>query len=595
MWASAVDEPPRKLVLSSPVLQVVNNNTVKDRFLFMFNDLLVIAKPILQEHDLLMETKPSPLDRKFIVKNVVHLTELCISGERDDTSSSSQVTPASNPVLQQFVQQFALRPELAISDLFAQARSRDDPTALGQLLFRTVELDRRTLGEYLSRRSSRVVLKAYIDGFKLAGLRLDKAMRIMLISLAVPARTTHSNPLEYLMDALASRWYEANGQSVPYHKDLAIQLCRALLQLNEVMHGPVTDRPGYSTQPRRNITSRDFIAAFGKYDKVGVVSDDLLDQMYLSIRDEKLLHGLSSTATRGEEKITTKRPLPVRLTYKTQSDPIMVRIPVADPHFRIELLGTGLVFDPPVLDFSRSADASFRVTGISLGPKMIMFLRSGSHALFYGGLSLSHEVVVERAFMRNTFQLAFLDGDQDKRKYMFSVDDPLLRHQWIVSIKRQMEIAKSKPNGTASVSTSGFHRAAEALSLAVLRSTLMGTSPMAERSLANMTSVDVALQRVANESAKSGRRASAHVRSKSRSKVYHAHGLGKLEPNPTDSQTPSSYNRSHSGEDGSPCEKTWSGRHLEIVCQQNSSIPLVLSYLQVGSPDPQSTPWSGLQ
>jgi hypothetical protein len=44
-----VDDPPRKFLLSSQVLQVANSNTVKDRFLFLFNDLLVFTKPVTHD------------------------------------------------------------------------------------------------------------------------------------------------------------------------------------------------------------------------------------------------------------------------------------------------------------------------------------------------------------------------------------------------------------------------------------------------------------------------------------------------------------------------------------------------------------------
>ena len=36
--SALVDDPPRKLLLSSQVLQVANSNTVKDHFPFLFND-----------------------------------------------------------------------------------------------------------------------------------------------------------------------------------------------------------------------------------------------------------------------------------------------------------------------------------------------------------------------------------------------------------------------------------------------------------------------------------------------------------------------------------------------------------------------------
>ena len=55
-----------------------------------------------------------------------------------------------------------------------------------------------------------------------------------------------------------------------------------------------------------------------------------------------------------------KRPIPPRLTYRLQSEPIIVRIPQADPLLTIHLHGNELIFDPPYIVFTRSAEASFR-------------------------------------------------------------------------------------------------------------------------------------------------------------------------------------------------------------------------------------------
>ena len=87
VWPIAMDDPPRKLVLCSPVLQVNNANTVKDRFLFLFSDILVIAKPMLPDRDSLRDVqKIYPPDRKFVIKNVVHLKDIHLNVGRDECS-----------------------------------------------------------------------------------------------------------------------------------------------------------------------------------------------------------------------------------------------------------------------------------------------------------------------------------------------------------------------------------------------------------------------------------------------------------------------------------------------------------------------------
>jgi hypothetical protein len=618
MWASAIDDPPRKLLLSSPVLQVVNSNTVKDRFLFLFSDILVIAKPVVLDQDALMDpSKPNPMDRKFIVKSVVLLRHLRFSADREEArKSSSYVGTARHPVIRTFVLQFAKDPDHAISTLFEKAGRRDDPVALGQLLFKSLELDRAQLGDYLSRRTSKMVLKSYVDSFGFTGLRVDKALRVFLYSVNIPERTAHTytySPLDALLDSFAGRWYEANAGIVAYDKDLAFRLVRAVVQLNEVLHGGIAHEPGPTGYPRRNITCRDFLEAFRRYDGRGLATDELLSNIYDSIRRERLSQARnSSLGGLPDIIITVKRSPPTRLTYRLQSEPIVLRIPQPDPQLSVHLYGQGLMFDPPVLTFAKSSEASFRITGTSLGSKTMIMSRSGPNALLYTGLPQSCSVVVERAFMRNTFNLAFTNHEGVKRRYMFSVDDPLIRHQWTVSLKREIDAAiSSTTTNSASLGTSKFHRAAERTAFKVLQETLIG--PAGSSGPPPPSSIDEALNRLTMSPrtpysptdahsvfAKEQRRGvqtmirngnrDSHMRSKSRSQVYHKQGAGKLELDLNQSSYSSlnSFDAEDRGrgtstidlqQESRPEGRFWSGRDLEMHCQQNSSIALVLAYV----------------
>ncbi|KAJ7178502.1 hypothetical protein C8R43DRAFT_973563 [Mycena crocata] len=610
MWASAIDDPPRKLLLSSPVLQVVNANTVKDRFLFLFSDILVIAKPVVHDQDNIIDTyKPTPMDRKFIVKSVVLLSQLRFNADRADVQpkTSNYSAAPRNPLIRTFVHQFSKDVDHAISSLLSKSGTPDDPIVLGQLLFKTLDLDRARLGDYLSRRTSKVVLKAYVDSFRFVGVRVDRALRAFLLSLNVPSKSVYNvTALDYLLDAFASRWYEANARIVAYDKDLAIRLVRALVQLNDFLHGGISQEPGPTGYPKRGITGRDFIDAFRRYDPRYLVSDELLEDVFDSIREEKLSQARLSSNS--DVSIMVKRPLPTRLTYKVQSDPIILRIQQADPDLTIQLFGQDLLFDPPFLTFTRSSEASFRVTGTSLGPKTMIMCRSGPNALKYFGLPLSNSLIVERAFMRNTFEMAFLNHSGAKRRYMFSVDDPLIRHQWAVSLRRQIDNASSISSTSLSQATPGtskFHRAAEIVAFKALQQTLMGADVL---SGAPPAAIHSALQRLNSngsprpsngnafrfpadqrtENLSKESRLNSHVRSKSRSKVYHRHGAGRneldLNNEVHDQESPKDERYDHDAP--SRVEgPLWSGGDLEMQCQQNSSIPLVLAFLQVGSPE----------
>jgi len=601
-----VDDPPRRLLLSSQVLQVANSNTVKDRFVFLFNDILIVAKPVTQDYDALLDmTKPSPLDRKFIVKSVVQLRDVRFTADRDDLPLSSLSSISRNPLVRTFVIQFAKGADNAISHFFEKSGTRDDPTVLGQLLFRMLDLDRAKLGDYLSRRTSKVVLKAFIGCFGFGGVRIDKALRVFLQSLHLAPPSRYSNPLEYVSDSFASRWYDANTDLVAYDKDLAIRLVRAIIQLNDVLYGGVIQDPWAHVQIKRNVTTRDFIDAFRRYDPRCLVSDDLLDRIHASIKREPLSQARNSAhSVAPDQLIILKRPIPSRLTYRMQSEPIIVRIPQADPSLTIHLHGNELIFDPPYLTFTRSAEASFRITGTALGLKTVSFSRSGSSSLLYTGLPLSSPIVIERSFMRNTFQIAFVNHQGLKRRYMFSVDDPVMRHNWTISLKRQIDIVSAGQQAQVTGS-SPFHRAAEQVAFRVLQETLIPPQsaecdnprpPFSSQffsTLARARPLSPPHNRL--EANGNGTSPSSHVRSKSRSQVYHRHGPGKLEHQQLDLLLGGDATDSPEtdAEDGTPSEggtRLWGGKELETVCQQNSAIVLVLASSQSDLANPRSPP-----
>ncbi|KAJ3802970.1 hypothetical protein GGU11DRAFT_387382 [Lentinula aff. detonsa] len=601
MWASVLESPPRKLILSSAVLQVVNANTVKDRFLFLFSDILVIAKPITEGENEGLDL-PTP-ERKFTVKSVVSLQNMHFIADRVDpvNRNSTFGLPNRNPLLRSFIHQFSKDPDRAISTFFATSGLTDDPVFLGQLLFRTTELDRATLGHYLAQRTSKVVLKSYVDSFGFVSSPVDMALRAFLMSLHIPSRpVNHHSALEYLLDAFSSRWYEANAKYVDYDKDLAIRLVRAVIQLNDLLHGGIADTPGVSGFPRQNISSHDFVNAFRRYDPRSLVADPLLESIYKSIREERLSQAKVPSDT-ADILITVKRPLPTRITYKVQSDPIIIRIPQIDPHLSIHVFGQGLIFEPSVLTFNRSSEASFRVTGNSLGSKTIIICRSGPNALKYSGLPLGHTINIERAFMRNTFQVAFLNHCGAKRRYMFSIDDPLIRHQWTVSLKKH--VGDTTTSSVTSMSSSSspssrFYRAAELVAFKVLQEALIGKDGPRGTNASEFND-GVPRSPSPHGGIRGLRLSSFHVRSKSRSQVYLQSKAGKNELDISNANAFRNSNKGPFDDHESPLPGNshldtpiWTGRDLEIQCLQNSTIALVLSYLQVGAPLHGSTSFS---
>ncbi|KAG6369081.1 hypothetical protein JVT61DRAFT_1525 [Boletus reticuloceps] len=241
--------------------------------------------------------------------------------------------------------------------LFNNLGQADDPVALAQLLFHTPEINHAWLSDYLSSRTSCVVLKHYLDVFGFTGVRVDKVLHIFLQTINIPTWATQgARPLDILLYSFASWWYDANGKQVAYDKDLA-----------------------YS-------------------------------DVYASIY-RKPLSQACHPSSNGPIKITVtfKRTLPSNLTYKVQSELMVINILQADLNFTIKLFGHNLAFELPILSFSKSSEALFRVTWMLFGLTTLLMLHSGSNALLYASLPPSWPISVEHAFMQNTFQIALLN------------------------------------------------------------------------------------------------------------------------------------------------------------------------------------------
>lgn len=547
-----LEDPPRKLLLMSPVLQVVNQNTVKDRYLFLFTDLLVIAKPIIVEEDSGRDAHKPSLDRTLVVRSVIELHKLHLHSVRDENAPASSADTEPQPAMKLFAQKFARDAIQAVTSLQEKAKLHNEPATVAQLLFQTTELDKVQLGIFLAHRSSKAILKHFIDRFGFATIRIDHALRIFLLSIRLPS---DSSSVDYLLAAFATRWFEANSGVIAFDKDLAFRLVLAIMHLNSALHS------GYDAQfsfPNRAISVRDFIDAFRSRDTRMLVPDEVLERIYSSVRHQRIDQALDPREGTPTKAVTiTPGRLPDRLTCRVASEAITIRISEPDPDFTIRLYGQDLTFEPNVLDFSESNEQTFNVVGNSFGTKTMIMARTGPNAAHYTGVPLSNKFSVERAFMRNTFQVSFVRHNEQARKYMFSVEGSLVHQQWMSVMRRQITRAVEADASGASLGplSAQSRRAAEAVAIQVLRDTLIAPDD------ARATSPGMS------------RAGFGHARAGSSLGAMLAYG----------GEGPVSGMRSIPLAKGAPR----SGHDLVTICQQNSLLPLVLGFLHSRLPGVQ--------
>lgn len=498
-----LDDPPRRLIVTLPVLQVVNHNTVKSRHILLFSDIMVIAKPLASD------TNSAPLDGFFSVKSIVHLRDLSLTSPSEEATSEGS---SRHPVVLHFIDLFKSDPEQAIDYLMSRSHLQHDDDILAGLLFKSPELDKTQIGLYLSKHHS--LLKVFIAKFHFVGVRLDEALRIFLLAIRLP---TERIACEDMLRALAHGWREANRPS--FDADITGDLVFAIMQLNDSVHPEVSF--GFAF-PNPTITADDFAAAFRSKDSAYLVPKEMLEAIYQSIRKERLVQSLTEGELR--EVILTPSRLPTRLTVDTWSKKIYISIPKPDAGLRIKLQGEGLVCEPSLLDFSNSAEESFRVMGTGLGPRSLLFSRMGTNAAYYANLANTKTFLIEPSFMNNTFNVGFNNHLGLRRKYCFSFEDDATMRDCFEAIMERKTRIKSPLDGT--------QKAAETVSLQVLQSTLIASEE------------ELALFAKRTSSSTSPR-------------ADHDHNEGKDDSRP----------------------KAQTGKDIVLTCRQNSLLPIVLGLI----------------
>ena len=194
--------------------------------------------------------------------------------------------------------------------------------------------------------------------------------------------------------------------------------------------------------------------------------------------------------------------------------------------------------------------------------------------------------------MRHTFQLAFVNHHNVKRKYMFSMTEAENRTQWLAALHAGVErvgvtVKRATTNRTGAI--------ASAVSLQVLRDALI--SPDDSGGVGSSQGAASAPRRPGTAS---GRGVAGHARSNSFSRTYPAGlGRGEADLNPADSRQPSrngpdrrpssagfqgSVSMARRGSKDSVAEAlhqagSLTGHAIVLTACQNSHLPSVLALL----------------
>lgn len=377
-------DPPRRLLRLMPVLQSAGEAYVKLRYLYIFSDTLVLAKP--------MNVPTSPEELSAYMLRQLHSTPdlgdgyvpLAILPLRHTrlvpgAVVRSAATDADRVVALRHLDALQAHLGAALPALLRELRRPVDVESQARLMYLLPELSRTSLSHFLYEPAHRPLLEAYVAQHRLGGLSLEAALRVLLLDLRFP---TALNDFEVMLLAFAAHWLRSNRADLPptFTLELATDVTFALLALNDALHGDA-NTPGLFARRNPNLLLDQFVQAIREQDAHHALSDRELRELFMAIKTCPLAQAAASDAPR--RIVFHAAALAEGLVTGVPSAPISVALDAPDADLRIKLQGKDLYFDPPVLTFAHAATAEFTVCSTAPGEHDLVFVRLGANAPLY--------------------------------------------------------------------------------------------------------------------------------------------------------------------------------------------------------------------
>ncbi|XP_024884450.1 Golgi-specific brefeldin A-resistance guanine nucleotide exchange factor 1 isoform X2 [Temnothorax curvispinosus] len=169
--------------------------------------------------------------------------------------------------------------KLTEQGLLSDTSGHSDPEKIAKLLRENPGLDKKAIGEYISKKENMNILNCFVHNFDLRNTRIDQALRLYLESFRLPGEA----PLIFLLlEKFAEHWHDSNGR--PFASaDAAFALAYAVIMLN-------VDQHNYNVRRQSNpMTADEFKKNLKKVNGDVDFDQDMLDEIYTSIKGEEIV------------------------------------------------------------------------------------------------------------------------------------------------------------------------------------------------------------------------------------------------------------------------------------------------------------------
>ncbi|KAI8942638.1 hypothetical protein NX059_000692 [Plenodomus lindquistii] len=176
---------------------------------------------------------------------------------------------------------FNEKPKAGIAFLASQGIIEDaeDPKCIAEFVKGTTRVDKRVLGEFISKRGNEQILSAFINLFDFKGLRLDEALRKLLHTFRLPGE---SALIERIVTDFAEQYLEKAQPENITSKDAIFVLTYAIIMLNTDQHNP-------NMKGNKRMQYEDFAKNLRGVNDGKDFDPDYLQAMYDSIKTREII------------------------------------------------------------------------------------------------------------------------------------------------------------------------------------------------------------------------------------------------------------------------------------------------------------------
>ncbi|KAL9088934.1 MAG: hypothetical protein Q9165_005991 [Trypethelium subeluteriae] len=155
----------------------------------------------------------------------------------------------------------------------------NNPHSVVKFLKGTARIDKKVLGDYLSKKSNDELLNAFLDLFDFTGLRVDEALRQLLNSFRLPGE---SQLIERIVTVFSQKYCASDTPEGIKNNDAVYVLTYAIIMLNTDQHNP-------NVKSSNRMSYNDFARNLRGVNDGQDFPPDYLQEIYDSIRTREII------------------------------------------------------------------------------------------------------------------------------------------------------------------------------------------------------------------------------------------------------------------------------------------------------------------